>query len=144
MSCGVGCGPSLNLVLQWVWCRPAACKLPHGEGVAVKREEKAKSHRKVCVCDEGPGRALWSGVHAVMVTSVGELLLASRVRTTVRRSRGRRSRRSDPSLVAQGVKDPALSLQWLRFDSWPENFHVTGTAKKINQAMQTLGGDRTG
>ena len=34
------------------------------------------------------------------------------------------------SLVAQGVKDLALSLQWLglllwhRFNPWPQNFHM--------------------
>ena len=28
------------------------------------------------------------------------------------------------SLVAQQVKDPALSLLWLSFDPWPRNFRV--------------------
>ena len=34
-------------------------------------------------------------------------------------------RREDwSSLVAQWVKDPALSLLWLRFDPWPRNFRM--------------------
>ena len=28
------------------------------------------------------------------------------------------------SLVAQGIKDPSLSLLWLRFGPWPRNFHM--------------------
>ena len=38
--------------------------------------------------------------------------------------------------MAQQIKDLAFSLQWFgsllwyRFDSWPGNFHVPGTAKK--------------
>ena len=28
------------------------------------------------------------------------------------------------SLVVQGVKDPALSLLWLGFEPWPENFYM--------------------
>ena len=41
------------------------------------------------------------------------------------------------SFVVQWVKDPALSLQWLRslqlhvFDSWPQEFpHALGLAKR--------------
>jgi len=43
------------------------------------------------------------------------------------------------SLVEQQVKDPALSLPWLglllwqEIDPWPGNFHIFGTAKKINK-----------
>ena len=28
------------------------------------------------------------------------------------------------------VKDPVLSLLWLRFEPWPENWHTVGKAKK--------------
>ena len=43
--------------------------------------------------------------------------------------------------LAQWVKDPALSLQWLRlllwhgFDPWPRNFHVPcrGRGQEINK-----------
>ena len=31
---------------------------------------------------------------------------------------------SDISLVAQGVKDPVLSLLWCGFDPWHRNFHM--------------------
>ena len=34
------------------------------------------------------------------------------------------------SEVAQWVKDPSLSLPWLEFDPWPENFHVPWTWSK--------------
>ena len=39
--------------------------------------------------------------------------------------------------MIQWVKDPALSLQWLkllpwhRFDLWPRNFHMPGAQPKI-------------
>ena len=34
------------------------------------------------------------------------------------------------SLLAQQVKDPALSLQWLRFNPWPRNFHMLWCSQK--------------
>ena len=36
----------------------------------------------------------------------------------------RKDRSFQSSLVPQWVKDPALSLLWLRFDSWPRNLYV--------------------
>ena len=49
MSCGVGCRHSLDLMLLWLWCRPAAAgpirplawELPCAAGVAL---EKKKIH----------------------------------------------------------------------------------------------------
>ena len=48
MSCGVGCRGSLDLVLLWLGCRPAAValirplawELPYAVGVALKSERK--------------------------------------------------------------------------------------------------------
>ena len=45
VSCGVGCRRSFNLVLLWLWCRPAAValirplawELPYAMDVALKR-----------------------------------------------------------------------------------------------------------
>ena len=34
------------------------------------------------------------------------------------------------SLVAQRVKDPAWSLLWCRFDSWPRNLHMLWAQQK--------------
>ena len=48
MSCGVGRRCSLDLVLLWLWCRPAATallwplawELPYAAGVALKSQKK--------------------------------------------------------------------------------------------------------
>ena len=63
-SCGVGCIHGLDLVLLWLWCRPAAVasigpltwEPPYAAGVALKgqkdkRERERKEGRK-----EGKGR----------------------------------------------------------------------------------------
>ena len=44
------------------------------------------------------------------------------------------------SLVAQWVKDQALSLLWNRFDPWPRNFRVHGCGHKTktNQPTKNL------
>ena len=44
------------------------------------------------------------------------------------------------SLLAQQVKDPALSLLWLRFDPWPQNFHMLQCCqkKKVKKRTHTL------
>ena len=50
MSCGVGRRCGSDLVLLWLWCRPAAAalirplawKLPYATGLALKRKEKEK------------------------------------------------------------------------------------------------------
>ena len=47
MSCGVGNRHSLDPVLLWLWCRPAAAtpiqplawELPYAEGVALKKKK---------------------------------------------------------------------------------------------------------
>ena len=52
MSCGVGCRCVLDLMLLWLWCRPAAkapiqslaWELPYASGVDVKRKEKKKTN----------------------------------------------------------------------------------------------------
>ena len=41
-------------------------------------------------------------------------------------------------LVAQRVKDSALSLQWPKFNPWPKNFHmIQMRPKKQNKTKQT-------
>ena len=40
---------------------------------------------------------------------------------------------NESSLVAQYVKDPALSLLWLEFNPWPRNFHHAKDAAKQQQ-----------
>jgi len=47
MSCGVGCRQGSDLVLLWLWCRPAAVapigplawELPYAAGVALERKK---------------------------------------------------------------------------------------------------------
>ena len=56
MSCGVGHRHSMDLLLQWLWCRPAAAalirplawELPYAMGVALKKDKKRekKEERK--------------------------------------------------------------------------------------------------
>ena len=50
MSCGVGCRRGSDLVLLWLWCRPAAVaplqplawEPPYAKGVALKQQQKNK------------------------------------------------------------------------------------------------------
>ena len=52
MSCGIGSRCGLDLVLLWLWCRPAAAapiqplpqKLSYATGVALKKEEKYNAY----------------------------------------------------------------------------------------------------
>ena len=46
MSCGVGCRYGLDLVLLWLWYRPAAIVLNYAMGVALKRQKKKKKRKK--------------------------------------------------------------------------------------------------
>ena len=54
MSCGVGCTRGLDLVLPWLWCRPAAVALtqplawepPYATGMALKKTNKKKNKQK--------------------------------------------------------------------------------------------------
>lgn len=43
-------------------------------------------------------------------------------------------------LVAQGVKDLALSLLLLRFDHWPQNFHILREWPKKKKKQKEQGG----
>ena len=38
--------------------------------------------------------------------------------------------------LAQWVKDPVLSLLWLRLDLWPRNFHMPWTQTKISKYIK--------
>ena len=57
MSCGVGCRRSLDLVLQWLWCRLIAAapirslawEPPHAVGVALKKNLDLKTFGGVAV-----------------------------------------------------------------------------------------------
>ena len=49
MSCGVGCRHGSDVVLLWLWCRPAAVapirpawEPPHAAGAALKKKKKKK------------------------------------------------------------------------------------------------------
>jgi len=50
MSCGVGHRSGLDIVLLWLWCRPAgtapiqplAWEPPYAKGAALKRQKKKK------------------------------------------------------------------------------------------------------
>ena len=54
MSCGVGCRCGLDLVLLWLWCRPAATALtgplawepPYAVGVALKGQKTKKKKKR--------------------------------------------------------------------------------------------------
>ena len=56
MSCGVGCRYGLDLVLLWLWCRPAAIapigplawEPPYAAGVAQEMAKRQKKKKKVC------------------------------------------------------------------------------------------------
>ena len=45
---------------------------------------------------------------------------------------------SGSSLVAQWVKDSALSLLWCRFNPWPGNFHMLQVGPKKNSLLLTI------
>ena len=53
MSCGVGCGQGSDLVLLWLWCRPAAAapisplawEPYYAVGVALKRPKKKNKNK---------------------------------------------------------------------------------------------------
>ena len=66
MSCGVGCRHSLDPMLLWLWCRPAAAvpiqplawELPNAPGAALNSKSKTKQkthndlkvqYRKICL-----------------------------------------------------------------------------------------------
>ena len=54
MSCGVGHRLGLNLVLLWLWCRPAttapigplAWELPHATGASLKKKRERECTRE--------------------------------------------------------------------------------------------------
>ena len=54
MRCGVGRRHGLNLVLLWLWCRPAAAALirplawepPYASGAALKKQNKTNKQTK--------------------------------------------------------------------------------------------------
>ena len=53
MSCGVGCRPSLDLALLWLWCKsaaialigPLAWELPYATGVALNTHTHAHTQK---------------------------------------------------------------------------------------------------
>ena len=55
MTCGVGPRLSLDLVLLWLWCRPAATALiiplawehPYAAGVALKKTKRQKKRKEI-------------------------------------------------------------------------------------------------
>ena len=59
VSCDVGLRHGLDLVLLWLWCRPAATvpirplawEPPYAMGVAIKRPKKKKKKKKNHVMD---------------------------------------------------------------------------------------------
>ena len=61
MSRGVGCRCGLDLVLLWLWCRPAAktlirtlaWELPYAAGLALKRKNKKTNQKPVCSLSHG-------------------------------------------------------------------------------------------
>lgn len=61
---------------------------------------------------------------SIKVVSDFQLLQAKLPQTFSRVSMGDKSESFSSSLVAQQVKDPVLSLLWLRFDPLPGNFLV--------------------
>ena len=65
MSCGIDCRHGLDLVLLWLWCRPAAAALihsldwepPYATGVVLKRKkEEKKEKKKERKCHLGKGK----------------------------------------------------------------------------------------
>ena len=58
MSCGVGHRHGLDLVLLWLWCKPAATapdstpslEPPYATGAALKRQKKSKNKRSLWYC----------------------------------------------------------------------------------------------
>ena len=54
MNCGVGCRHGSDLVLLWLWCRPAAVapirplarEPPYDAGAALKKQKKKKKNLK--------------------------------------------------------------------------------------------------
>ena len=44
--------------------------------------------------------------------------------------------------MAQQVKDPALSLLWCRFDSWPVNYMPGAQPKKRDRLIKILEKER--
>ena len=71
MSCGVGRRCGSDLVLLWLWCRPAAAaptsplawELPHTAGAALTSQKKKKKRMLGCVSPFGVHRVI-SYVHA--------------------------------------------------------------------------------
>ena len=57
MSCGIGHTHSLDPVLLWLWCRPAATariqplawEIPYAVGTALKRKKKKKKDKYIMV-----------------------------------------------------------------------------------------------
>ena len=59
LSCGVRCRHGSDLVLLWLWCRPAATapirslawELPYAVDVALKGQKRPKKKKRICyVC----------------------------------------------------------------------------------------------
>ena len=69
MNCGVGHRYGLDLVLLWLWCRPAAvapirplaCEPPYALGVALKRQKEKKRKKKRSVESLLVGKSIDAG-----------------------------------------------------------------------------------
>ena len=110
MTCAVGLKRGMDLVLLWLWCRlaavapirPLAQELPYAVGEALQSKINKLKKKK----GEKERNSSWWSHKTFFKSDIGV------------------------PWWPRGVKDPVLSLLWLRsllwwtFDPWPRNFHM--------------------
>ena len=102
-SCGVGCSHASDLVLLWLWCRPAATGLirplawepPYVTGAALKKQKQKKDDH--CTTTN-------------VINSLSNKKNKNKNKQKKKRKKPILKSLHRSSLVAQWVKGPALSL----------------------------------
>ena len=171
MSCAVGRRCGLDPTRLWLWCRlaavapirPLAWELPHAVGTALKSKQTNKNTAREigkAVGVSGKAEASHSNkgsrqsfIKAGVLLDHGQNLVKWLWGSSDHQEKGKSDSRSiktgsESSLVAQRVKDLALSPQrfgsllWREFDPWPRELSRTaGTAKTFIKTGSLLGPD---
>ena len=144
MSRGIGRRRSSDSALLWLWHRPAAAahirhlawELPYAVCEALKRPKRKENDAKMAqildLVDKDYKTVILKMIRELkenmfkdlkqnMITMSGQIGNFSREMEIISKNIFRKDQNSEfPGGLV--VKDSALSLLWLGFDPWPENF----------------------